>query len=155
MEDTTQKPRTEQTEQPEVIVDADALAETDAALDGLMGDLRSTEAEVTNFTAILSEIEHGHGMEDWQMEGQHDVRKAFDVRDEFVAEHFITMPNDHASIFEMVMRRSEFEQADMDLFEDAPNTSAQKWNKVENMARSSRAPIPETARRKLEACLSS
>lgn len=148
MSATEQEPSSEQ-EGEEVVLEVEESSQDE--LRSMMSDLRddAEQATVTDYTAVLSGIQHGHGVRKGQGEGQHDVRTRWDVRDEFVAEHFLTQPNDHAAIYEMVMRRDEFEQADEALFEDAANDSASKWSSIERFAESGRAPIPDETRRKL------
>jgi len=54
---------------------------------------------------------------------------------------------DHAGVHELHYRRDEFENAPIDVFEDAPNNDSGKWEKIEDTTR--RAPIPKRVRNDL------
>jgi hypothetical protein len=51
---------------------------------------------------------------------------------------------DHAGAHEMKAREEEFRNATFDVFEDAPNNDARKWEKIESTSR--KAPIPQQVR---------
>lgn len=145
----TKEQQKESVEEPEVEVEVEE--QDHSSLESMMSEMRedAEDATVTDFTAVFSGVQHGHGAERGQGEGNHDVRSRWNVRDEFVSAHFISQPNDHAAIHEMVIRKKEFKSAEEDMFEDTGNKSRSKWNSIENFAQSGRAPIPEEARQKL------
>lgn len=107
-----------------------------------MADSVADTARINDFTAPRSNINHGHGPD------KHDVRSAFGVRDEFVEANFTAYgiaPNDHAALWLMSYKKSEFIAADEPIFNDAPDTSAEKWSSIESTKKA--APIaPETQR---------
>lgn len=140
--------QTRETE-PEIVIDAGVLSEASAQLDEMMAEMDETDAEVDNFTAPISRIEHGHGLKKGQGEGTHDVRARFGVRDEFVADNFFSMPNDHLALFEMMERKDEFQTADEPMFDDVPNDNASRWNSIESFVQSNRAPVPDAAVQRL------
>lgn len=135
--------------EPEIVIDAAALSEASVQLDEMMADMEETEARVDNFTAPTSRIEHGHGLEKGQGEGLHDIRARFDVRDEFVANNFFTMPNDHLALFELVERKAEFQSSDERVFDDVSNTNRSRWREIESFVDSNRAPVPDRAVQRL------
>lgn len=132
----------------EIVIDAETLTETESALDSMLEESQEVDNEMTNFTAPLSDIEHGHGFVKGA-EGQHDLRERWNVRDEFIANNMYSMPNDHLAIHEMVERRAEFEASDEAVFEDTSNTDSHRWESIESFAKSNRAPVPDHARQKL------
>ncbi len=138
---------------PELVLDAESLQETDSGLDAIIDETQSVDASVENFTAPVTRIEHGHGLDKGEGEGLHDLRSRFNVRDEFIANHFYTMPNDHGALFELVYRKDEFMKADEPVFEDTTNTDLARWEQVESFVQSNRAPIPDSARRKLQSII--
>lgn len=56
---------------------------------------------------------------------------------------------DHAGVWELALRRDEFINAPIDVFEDASNASPSKWEKIESTKE--KAPIPQHIRGDLEA----
>lgn len=100
----------------------------------------SASAQITDYTAPRSNINHGHDTD------KHDVRSSFNVRDEFVSEHFSEYgiaPNYHAALWLMSYKKDEFIAADEPIFSDTSDTDSSRWSSIENVKSS--APIaPET-----------
>lgn len=111
---------------------------------GLYGDGLSEsiqDSHITAFTDTKSGLHHGHSM------GKHTL-DMLGVTDEAM-ERLWYNEYDHAGVHEMKVRRSEFENAPIDVFEDAANNDAQKWRKIQST--SEKAPIPKSVRSDLEA----
>lgn len=127
--------------QPTVETEPEAVVLNDGEL-GSMADDIAEEANISDFTAPRSNINHGHGPD------KHDVRKAFGVRDEFVKEHFTEYgiaPNDHAALWLLSYKKEEFIAADEPIFHNSADTNDSKWQGIES--RKGCAPIaPETQR---------
>lgn len=127
--------------QPVVEVEPEAVVLNDGELSQMAQDI-ATSADITDYTAPRSNINHGHDTD------KHDVRKAFGVRDEFVSEHFAEhgiAPNDHAALWLMSYKKDEFIAADEKVFRDTSDTDESRWNSIDS--RKSSAPIaPETQR---------
>lgn len=110
----------------------------------LYDDALSTVIENSNivgFTDTRSGLHHGHSM------GKHTL-DMLGVTDD-ASDRLWYNSYDHAGVHEMKVRRDEFENAPIDVFEDAENDDASKWQKIENTSR--KAPIPKSVRRDLEA----
>lgn len=107
-----------------------------------MADTVADTAQIRDFTAPRSNINHGHDP------SKHDVRSAFGVRDEFVEEHFTEYgiaPNDHAALWLMSYKKDEFIAADEPVFSDSHDSDSSKWSDIESLKTC--APIaPETQR---------
>ena len=78
-----------------------------------MAEELSDDVSIRDHTAIRSNINHGHGL------SKHDLRSKFNVRDEFIAENFTEYgiaPNDHAALWLMSYKKSEFIAEDEQIF---------------------------------------
>lgn len=93
-------------------------------------------ATVSGFTDEKSGLYHGHGLRKHTLD-------MLGVTDE-ATERLFYNDFDHAGVHEMYARRSEFENAPFDVFEDASNDDAGKWERIE--ATSRKAPIPSDVR---------
>jgi len=119
-----------ETEDTSIEVEAvDSLSE----LSETVTDLAS-ELQITNYTAPASNINHGHKPD------KHDVRSAFGVEDDFIRDHFVSIPNDHAALWELSYRKDEFMNSDDALFKNHPNDHEATWASIER--RKTSAPIP-------------
>ncbi len=127
--------------QPTVESEPEAVVLNSGEMTDMANDIADT-ASIRDFTAPRSNINHGHGPD------KHDVRKSFNVRDEFVEANFTDYgiaPNDHAALWLMSYKKDEFIAADEPIFSDASDNDASKWSSIENTKQS--APIaPETQR---------
>lgn len=129
----------EQKEQPTVEVEPEPVVLNDGLVSAIAEDV-ADEANISDFTAPRSNINHGHDTE------KHDVRDSFGVRDEFVSEHFSEYgiaPNDHAALWLMSYKKDEFTSASEKVFKDTQDNDSERWSQIESMKTS--APIaPET-----------
>lgn len=129
----------EQKEQPAVEVEPEPVVLNDDMVSAVAEEV-AHEANISDFTAPRSNINHGHDTD------KHDVRDAFGVRDEFVSEHFSDYgiaPNDHAALWLMSYKKDEFISADEKVFSDTQDTNQDRWGRIESAKTS--APIaPET-----------
>jgi hypothetical protein len=98
-------------------------------------------SEIVGFTDTKSGLHHGHGMQKHTLS---DLSVSQDAIDRLWYNEY-----DHTGVHEMKVRRSEFENAPIDVFTDAANDDARKWEKIENT--SEKAPIPKDVRSDLEA----
>lgn len=125
--------------QPVVETDTETIVLNDTEVLGIADEIAS-DAEITDFTAPRSNINHGHDTD------KHDVRDEFSVRDEFVSEHFAeygVAPNDHAALWLMSYKKEEFINADETVFSDTHDTDQSRWNRIDSAK--THAPIaPET-----------
>lgn len=119
-----------------LILDAGA---TDLYDDGLSTSIENSY--IVGFTDTKSGLHHAHGL-------QKHTLDMLGVTDEAIDRLWYN-EYDHAGVHELYVRRGEFENAPIDVFEDAPNDSAQKWEYIENTSR--KAPIPKHVRSDLEA----
>jgi len=106
--------------------------------DGLYAAIESSR--VVSFTDTRSGLHHGH------VPSKHRIQD-LGVTDE-ASERLWYNSYDHAGVHELYVRRSEFENAPIDVFEDAPNDDASKWQKIQNTSK--KAPIPTSVREDLE-----
>ena len=102
---------------------------------GVIGDIVE-EAHLSAFTDTRSGLHHGHDKQ------KHDLRD-LSVTDEAI-EKLWANSYDHTGVHEMAVRRAEFENAPFDVFEDAPNNDAAKWEKIEDTR--DIAPIPQSTK---------
>lgn len=102
---------------------------------GLIGDIVEG-AHLSAFTDTRSGLHHGHD------KTKHDLRD-LSVTDEAI-EKLWANSYDHTGVHEMAVRRAEFENAPFDVFEDAPNNDAAKWEKIEDTR--DIAPIPQSTK---------
>lgn len=112
------------------------------SVDDTIEDL-TEQATVTGFTDSKSGIFHGSD--------NHSFRK-HDVRDLNVTEEVRDMlwsnPYDHSAVKELLLRKQEFINADVDIFADQDDDSEFKWEEIEKT--SENAPIPQDVRNKLD-----
>ena len=133
-----------ETEQPTVEVEPETVVLNSGELTNMMDDV-SADADVSDFTAPRSNINHGHDTD------KHDVRSAFGVRDEFVSDKFAEYgiaPNDHAALWLMSYKKEEFISADEKVFKDTADTNEDRWSAIET--RKSSAPIAPETQQKLK-----
>lgn len=127
--------------QPVVEAEPEAVVMNNDELSAMADEIAET-AQIRDFTAPRSNINHGHDTK------KHDVRSAFGVRDEFVEANFTTYgiaPNDHAALWLMSYKKEEFIADDEKIFKDAPDSSSSRWSDIES--EKTVAPIaPETQR---------
>ncbi len=127
--------------QPILDAEPEAVVLNSEEIDIMADDLAS-KASIRDFTAVGSNLNHGHSPD------KHDVRTKFNVRDEFIEENFAPygiLPNDHAALWLMSYRRNEFIEADEKIFADTKDTDSSRWSEIESLKTS--APIaPETQR---------
>lgn len=97
-------------------------------------------SEVTSFTDARSGLHHGHGIDKHRLT---DLGVTEAATDKLYFNSY-----DHTGVWEMAQRRDEFENAPIDVFEDAPNDDPDKWRNIENTRE--KAPIPEHIRTSLQ-----
>lgn len=107
--------------------------------DGLYHYVESCEIEA--FTDSKSGLHHNHDVDKHSLE---DLNVTQDAIDRLWYNEY-----DHTGVHELALRQDEFEDAPIDVFEDAPNDSTQKWNMIERTRE--KAPIPGEVRDDLEA----
>lgn len=130
--------------QPIIQTEPESVVMNSMELKSVMESI-SDDATITNFTAPQSNVNHGHGPD------KHDIREVYDVRDEFVEEHFAPhgiAPNDHAALWLMSYKKSEFINADEPIFNSVPDNHSKTWSKIES--RKNDAPIPPECHRNLK-----
>jgi len=97
---------------------------------------------IESYRASASDVHHQHTID------KHDVREAFNVREEFVNEHFTDygiLPNDHAAMWLMVYHKNEFIRSDEQIFTDVADNDSDRWGRIDRVRQN--APIaPETQR---------
>lgn len=118
-----------------LILDAGA---TDLYDDGLSQTIE--DSHIVGFTDTKSGLHHGHSMDKHTLDD-------LGVTDEAIDRLWYN-EYDHTGVHELNVRRQEFENAPISVFEDAPNDSANKWRMIEST--SQKAPIPKRIRRDLE-----
>jgi hypothetical protein len=127
--------------QPTVEAEPEAVVMNSGELMNMADSIAET-AQIQDFTAPRSNINHGHGPD------KHDLRSSFGVRDEFIEANFTEYgiaPNDHAALWLMSYKKDEFISADEKIFKNASDTDTSKWSSIESTK--SAAPIaPETQR---------
>lgn len=127
--------------QPVIESEPEAVVLNSSQLTEMAVEVADT-AQIKDFTAPRSNINHGHGPD------KHDVRSSFGVRDEFVEAHFTQYgiaPNDHAALWLMSYKKDEFISSSEKIFHDSADTDSDKWSRIESRKES--APIaPETQR---------
>lgn len=103
---------------------------------GFIGDIVE-QAHINSFTDTKSGLHHGHSLE------KHDLSD-LNVSDEAI-EKLWSNSYDHTGVWEMSMRRQEFENAPFDVFDDdAANDDGNKWRKIERTKEN--APIPQSTK---------
>lgn len=107
--------------------------------DGLADAIR--DSRVVGFTDTESGLHHGHSID------KHRIQD-LGVTDE-AAERLWYNDYDHAGVWELALRKDEFINAPIDVFEDAPNHSEKKWQAIESTKEN--APIPQHVRGDIEA----
>ena len=107
--------------------------------DGLSASIQ--DSSIVGFTDTKSGLHHGHSMNKHTLDmlGVTDAAMGRLWYNEY----------DHAGVHELKLRRDEFENAPIDIFEDARNDDPSKWRKIDSTSR--KAPIPKSVRRDLEA----
>jgi hypothetical protein len=111
---------------------------------GLYDDGLSTaihDSNIVGFTDTKSGLHHGHGLRKHTLED-------LGVTDEAIDRLWYN-EYDHTGVHELYVRREEFENAPIEVFEDTVNTDARKWQKMKET--SEMAPIPKHVRSDLEA----
>ena len=106
--------------------------------DGLTDAINNSS--VVAFTDTKSGLHHGHGLQKHTLDD-------LGVTDEAIDRLWYN-EYDHTGVHELYVRREEFENAPIDVFEDTVNTDARKWQKMEQTSR--KAPIPKHVRSDLE-----
>lgn len=143
--ETTEKPAVETIGQTEpAVTDDEVGAQLADAVRGGADDLRMTE-----FTEPSASAAHGHSPA--KGEGSHDIRGSFNVREEFIREHFSggVVPNGHEGVHALLAGKESFIAADEPIFSDTPDTDAARWDAIRKTA--DNAPIPPGRRAKLDA----
>lgn len=133
--------------EPELAPDDDVGARlAEAVRDG------ADEMEMTEFTEPSAQAAHGHGPQ--KGEGQHDIRGAFNVSEEFIRENFEggVVPNGHEGVHALLAGKETFVDADEPIFTDTSDTDATRWTEIRKTA--SKAPIPPGRRSQLDALYS-
>ena len=98
------------------------------------------DSRITAFTDTKSGLHHGHSMDKHTLD-------MLGVTDE-ATDHLWYNEYDHAGVHELYVRRDEFVDAPITLFENADNDDSEKWQHIERTSR--RAPIPKSVRQDLE-----
>lgn len=97
-------------------------------------------SRISSFTDTKSGLYHGHSMNKHTLD-------MLGVTDEAI-DRLWYHAYDHAGVHELCVRREEFVDAPIDVFEDSSNDDPDKWEKIEYT--SQKAPIPKRVRRDLE-----
>lgn len=88
--------------------------------------------EIQDFTAIFSKRTHGHAP------NKHNAVQELNLNPDFVSEYFVTMPSDHAALWELHYRKQEFIDKDENIFTDVPNDDTSRWKDIERLKKSAR-----------------
>jgi hypothetical protein len=107
--------------------------------DGLSAAIH--DSSVMAFTDTKSGLHHGHGLQKHTLDDLGVTEEAID--------RLWYNEYDHTGVHELYVRRGEFENAPIDVFNDASNDDASKWQKMKRT--SEKAPIPKHVRSDLEA----
>lgn len=99
-----------------------------------------SDSTIEAFTDTRSGLHHNHGL------GKHRIQD-LGVTDE-CADMLWSNANDHTPLHEMALREQELKNAPIDVFEDAENDNARKWEKIHSTRQ--KAPIPTDIRNQLE-----
>jgi len=94
------------------------------------------ESRITGFTDTKSGLHHSHSESKHRMQ---DLGVTDEAIDRLWYNHY-----DHAGVHELYVRRHEFIDAPIDVFEDAANDDQDKWAKIKRT--SEKAPIPKSVR---------
>lgn len=124
--------------------------EPDTVLDPIEGggELRAStrdmaaSMEVRDYKGVGTNLNHGHDRD------KHDARDAFGVTDELAENYLYYDPADHAAPHELLARKDEFVNGDVEVFSDTSDTDDSRWNKIERAAEG--APIPDKDHRTLD-----
>jgi hypothetical protein len=93
-------------------------------------------SSVDAFTDPKSGIRHGHEISKHCIQ---DLGVTDEAADKLWYSHM-----DHAALWEMAVRRGEFEDAPIDVFEDAANDDPDKWDAIESTKQN--APVPQSVK---------
>jgi len=134
-------------DQMEVIVDETS---TDDVLSfGVEAEAVMEEAEKMaeaasrdDYTAPGTGLSHGHSPD------KHDSRDMLGLTNDIVAKKLMFAPNDHACPHELMARKDELVNSDVEVFSDTADTNETRWNKVRSAASS--APIHDSHHRSIE-----
>lgn len=136
--------------EPEITEEETSKTTTDGEIIGTeVGEELATQVrngadalDMVEFTEPSGLGVHGHAPATASAEGKHDIRIAFNVRDEFILEHFEkgVVPNGHEAVHALLIGRERFIESDEDIFTDVPDTHEARWDKIRTVA--GRAPIP-------------
>ncbi len=110
---------------------------------GLYDDGLSTaiaDSSVVAFTDTKSGLHHGHGLRKHTLS---DLSVTAEAIDRLWYNEY-----DHTGVHELYVRREEFENSPIDVFEDTDNRDVRKWQKIQET--SGMAPIPKHVRNDLE-----
>jgi len=99
-----------------------------------------SDSTIEAFTDTRSGLHHNHGL------GKHTLGD-LGVTDEAIDRLWYN-EFDHTGVWEMAVRENEFKNAPIDVFEDAANDNASKWEKIHSTKE--KAPIPQHVRSDLE-----
>jgi hypothetical protein len=130
--DVQQREKPQEQETGEVIEGGEELRQT--------GREMARDVTTKDYTALGTNLNHGHDRD------KHDVREALSVSDELVRRFFRFDPADHAAPHELLARKEEFIESEVEVFTDTADTDQSRWDTVERAA----APIPNEAHRELE-----
>lgn len=100
-------------------------------------------SNITSFTDPKSGIHHGHSK--WNKANHHITD--LDVTEQ-AADMLWSNPNDHSACHEMMIRRQEFENSPIDVFENAPNDDPSRWRSISSAQ--DKAPIPQEFKEQLQ-----
>jgi len=112
--------------------------QTDLYDDGLTTAIE--DSSIVGFTDTKSGLHHGHGLQKHTLDD-------LGVTDEAI-ERLWYNEYDHTGVHELYVRREEFTNAPIDVFEDAANEDERKWQKIQET--SEKAPIPKHIRADLD-----
>jgi len=136
--------RTEAATEPSVTVESDVgMQLADAVREG------ADELNMSEFREPSASAAHGHSPD--KGEGTHDVRGAFNVREEFIRENFKggVVPNGHEGVHVLLAAKQSFIGAEEPIFSDTADTDEARWQEIRDTAQN--APIPPGRRARLEA----
>lgn len=122
--------------------------EPDISLDPIEGgtELRSKaqaiaeDMRVQDYKGVGTSLSHGHDR------SKHDGRKELGITDELAENYLFFDPADHAFPHELLARKDEFLDGDVEIFKDTEDTDSNRWAQVKRAA----APVSDETHRKLD-----
>ena len=102
----------------------------------------SDTLKMTQYTETSGLGVHNHAPASSDGTAKHDVREAFNVREEFIVEHFTNgiVPNGHEAVHALLAGRESFIAAEEPIFEDVADDNDRRWARIRDTAEDAHIP---------------